>query len=282
MERKVLGKGLGALIPTGEEKPGAGVSEVPIKEIRPNPYQPRRAFPEDKMKELVASVRARGILSPVILRRWMDGYELIAGERRWRAAKEAGLKTIPALIREVSSDEILEIALIENLQREDLNPLEEAEAYQRLMQDHGLTQEEIARRVGRDRASVANSLRLLQLPAQLKDDLAHDRLTMGHARALLGLEGEGDQIRGRNFVISRGLSVRETERWVRTQKERRQRKPRVRDRAMNPEWKAIEDDLRRILGTQVKVAKAKRGGRLEIEFYSEKDLDRIWRLICQG
>jgi ParB family transcriptional regulator, chromosome partitioning protein len=282
MERKALGKGLGALIPLGEEKPGTGISEVPIKEIRPNPYQPRRAFPEEKMKELVASIRARGILSPVILRRWMDGYELVAGERRWRAAKEAGLKTIPALVKDVSSDEILEIALIENLQREDLNPLEEAEAYQRLMQDHGLTQEEIARRVGRDRASVANSLRLLQLPAQLKDDLAHDRLTMGHARALLGLEGEGDQIRGRNFVISRGLSVRETERWVRTQKERRQRKPRVRDRTLNPEWRAIEDDLRRILGTQVKVVKAKRGGRLEIEFYSEKDLDRIWRLICQG
>lgn len=279
MQRKVLGRGLEALIPSGEERPGPGVMEVPLAEIRPNPYQPRRAFSEEKMEELAASIRTRGILSPVILRRWMDGYELVAGERRWRAAKEAGLSTIPALIKDVSSDEILEIALIENLQREDLNPLEEAEAYQRLIQDHGLTQEEIARRVGRDRASVANALRLLHLPAQLKEDVAGGRLTMGHARALLGLEGEGRQIRARNHVISRGLSVRETERWVRSQKEGGREKRR--GLARNPQWKAIESDLQKKLGTRVKVMGGRRKGKVEIEFYSETDLDRIWRLICR-
>jgi ParB family chromosome partitioning protein len=231
------------------------------------------------MEELVASIRVRGVLSPVILRRWMDGYELVAGERRWRAAKEAGLKSIPALVKDVSSDEILEIALIENLQREDLNPLEEAEAYQRLIQDHGLTQEAIARRVGKDRASISNALRLLQLPPQLKEDLIGGSLSMGHARALLSLEGESRQVQTRNAVISRGLSVRETERWVKRLKEGRQEKGKT--PALSPQWKAIENDLQKVLGTRVKVIKGRNRGRVDIEFYSEKDLDRIWRLICR-
>jgi len=267
------------LIPLGEEGSKSEIQEIPVAEIRPNPYQPRKTFPQQKMEELVASVRARGILSPVILRRWMDGYELVAGERRWRAAKEAGLKAVPALIKDVSSDEILEIALIENLQREDLNPLEEAEAYQRLIQDHGLTQEAIAHRVGRDRASISNSLRLLHLPPRLKEDLSNGALTMGHARALLSLDGEGRQIQARNTVVSRGLSVRETERWVRRLKEgpREKGKP----LALSPQWKAIENDLQKVLGTRVKVIKGKNRGRVDIEFYSEKDLDRIWRLICR-
>jgi ParB family chromosome partitioning protein len=209
----------------------------------------------------------------------MDGYELVAGERRWRAAKEAGLKSIPALIKDVSSDEILEIALIENLQREDLNPLEEAEAYQRLIQDHGLTQEAIARRVGKDRASISNALRLLQLPPQLKEDLIGGSLSMGHARALLSLEGESRQMQARNAVISGGLSVRETERWVKRLKEGRQEKGRA--PALSPQWKAIESDLQKVLATRVKVIKGRNKGRVDIEFYSEKDLDRIWRLICR-
>ena len=279
MQRKALGRGLGALIPLGEEGAKSEVSEIPLTEIRPNPYQPRKAFAQEKMEELVASIRARGVLSPVILRRWMDGYELVAGERRWRAAKEAGLKTIPALIKDVSSDEILEIALIENLQREDLNPLEEAEAYQRLIQDHGLTQEVIARRVGKDRASISNALRLLQLPPQLKEDLVSGILSMGHARALLGLDGESRQVQARNAVISRGLSVRETERWVKRLKEGRQEKGKA--ATVSPQWKAIESDLQKVLGTRVKVIKGRRKGRVDIEFYSEKDLDRIWRLICR-
>jgi len=278
MQRKALGKGLGALIPLGEEGLKSGLFEIPVTEIRPNPYQPRKSFPEEKMEELVASIQARGVLFPVILRRWVDGYELVAGERRWRAAKEAGLKTIPALIKDVSSDEILEIALIENLQREDLNPLEEAEAYQRLIQDHGFTQEEISRRVGKDRASIANTLRLLHLPPQLKEDLIRGRLTMGHARALLSLEAEGKQLRARNIVIARGLSVRETERWVQGRK-RGRAIPR-KGPPLNPQWRAIEEDLQKELGTRVKVIKGKAAGRVEIEFYSEKDLDRIWRLIC--
>lgn len=279
MQRKALGKGLGALIPVGEEGFKAGVFEVPVAEIRPNPYQPRRLFPAEKMEELAASIRARGVLSPVILRRWVDGYELVTGERRWRAAKEAGLKTIPALIKEVSSDEILEIALIENLQREDLNPLEEAEAYQRLIQDHGLTQEEISRRVGKDRATIANALRLLHLPLPLKEDLGSGRLTMGHARALLSLEGEARQIRARNIVIGRGLSVRETERWVQGAKRAPGKK--TARAASNPHWKAIEGDLQRRLGTRVKVFGGRGAGRIEVEFYSEKDLDRIWRIVCR-
>ncbi|MDH7500597.1 MAG: ParB/RepB/Spo0J family partition protein [candidate division NC10 bacterium] len=278
MQRKALGKGLGALIPLGEEGPKAGLFEIPLEEIRPNPYQPRKSFPAQEMKELAASIRARGVLSPVILRRWVDGYELVAGERRWRAAKEAGLKTIPALVQDVSSDEILEIALIENLQREDLNPLEEAEAYQRLIQDHGLTQEEISRRVGKDRASIANILRLLHLPPPLKEDLANGRLTMGHARALLSLEGEARQLRARNLVVARGLSVRQTEELVQSEKKGRAKKGK--GSTFNPHWKAIEEDLGRRLGTRVKVFKGRGPGRVEIEFYSEKDLDRIWRLIC--
>jgi ParB family chromosome partitioning protein len=231
------------------------------------------------MEELAASIRVRGVLSPVILRRWMDGYELVAGERRWRAAKEAGLKSIPALIKDISSDEILEIALIENLQREDLNPLEEAEAYRRLIQDHGLTQEAIARRVGKDRASISNALRLLQLPRQLKEDLIGGSLSMGHARALLSLEGESRQVQARNAVISRGLSVRETERWVKGLKEGRQEKGKA--PTLSPQWKAIENDLQKVLATRVKVIKGRNKGRVDIEFYSEKDLDRIWRLICR-
>jgi ParB family chromosome partitioning protein len=227
----------------------------------------------------VASIRARGVLSPVILRRWVDGYELVAGERRWRAAKEAGLKAIPALIKDVSSDEILEIALIENLQREDLNPLEEAEAYQRLIQDHGLIQEEISRRVGKDRASIANTLRLLHLPPQLKEDLVSGKLTKGHARALLSLEGEGRQVRARNVVVARGLSVRQTEQWVRNQ--RKARAATGKPPALNSQWRAIEQDLQKRLGTRVKVVKGRAKGRVEIEFYTERDLDRIWRVICR-
>jgi ParB family chromosome partitioning protein len=173
----------------------------------------------------------------------------------------------------------LEIALIENLQREDLNPLEEAEAYQRLTQDHGLSQEEIARRVGRDRTSIANTLRLLHLPGQLKEDLVGGALTMGHARAILSLEGQGRQIQARNLVISRGLSVRETEKWVRSQKEGCKEKRKA--LMLTPQWKAIESDLQKVLGTRVKVVKGRSKGKVEIEFYSEKDLDRIWRLICR-
>jgi len=209
----------------------------------------------------------------------MDGCVLVVGEGRWWVANEAGLKSIPALIKDVSSDEILEIALIENLQREDLNPLEEAEAYQRLIQDHGLTQEAIARRVGKDRASISNALRLLQLPPQLKEDLIGGSLSMGHARALLGLEGESRQIQARNAVISRGLSVRETERWVKRLKEGRHEKGKA--PTLSPQWKAIENDLQKVLATRVRVIKGRNKGRVDIEFYSEKDLDRIWRLICR-
>jgi ParB family chromosome partitioning protein len=183
------------------------------------------------------------------------------------------------LIKDISSDEILEIALIENLQREDLNPLEEAEAYRRLIQDHGLTQEAIARRVGKDRASISNALRLLQLPRQLKEDLIGGSLSMGHARALLSLEGESRQVQARNAVISRGLSVRETERWVKGLKEGRQEKGKA--PTLSPQWKAIENDLQKVLATRVKVIKGRNKGRVDIEFYSEKDLDRIWRLICR-
>jgi ParB family chromosome partitioning protein len=277
VQRKALGKGLGALIPV-EEAATVGVMEVSVDQIRPNPFQPRRSFAPERLEELAESIRARGVLSPVILRRWGDGYELVAGERRWRAAKAAGLKTIPALIQEVSSDEVLEIALIENLQREDLNPLEEAEAYQRLMQEHGLTQEEISRRVGKDRASIANTLRLLNLPPQLKEDLLAGRITMGHARALLALGGEARQLRARALVLSRGLSVRQTEDLVReqTRTHSSSRKP----NSTPPQWRSIQDDLQRRLSTKVRLVKGRGKGKVEIEFYSEADLERIWRIIC--
>src|SRR5512137_1360789 len=209
-----LGRGLGALIP-GAELARVSVRELPLADLGLNPFQPRKHFNQAALEELASTIRDHGILTPVVVRRVSDGFQIVAGERRIRAARLAGLTHVPAIIRDASDSQALQMALVENLQREDLNPLEAAEAYQRLVDEFGLTQEELAGRLGRDRSSVANSLRLLRLPKRIRDDVAEGALSEGHARALLGLEKTGDQLKARDAVVKRGLTVRATEALVR-------------------------------------------------------------------
>jgi ParB family chromosome partitioning protein len=273
--RRVLGRGLEALIP-GEDR-GETV-QVPVEQIVPGKLQPRRFMDDAKLGELAASIRAHGLLSPIILRREGGHYEVVAGERRLRAARLVGLSAVPAVVKELSGQQALEVALVENVQREDLNPVEEAEAYQRLHEEFGLTQEEVARRVGRDRSSVANALRLLKLPRPIRGDLIRGALSEGHARALLGLERSADQLKARDEVVRRHLSVRATEALV-----RRLRRPRGPDRRaprIEPTVRAAEDGLREALGTKVRIRKRGAGGTIEVEFYSMEDLDRIYERVC--
>lgn len=278
--RKALGRGLGALLPGAEGAPAA--REVSLDAIAPAPHQPRQRFDEARLEELAASIRAHGILSPVILREGRDGYELVAGERRVRAARLAGLATIPAVIREASSARALELALVENIQREDLNPVEEAEAYRRLMDEFGLTQEEMARRVGRDRTSIANALRLLRLPRKVRQDLQVGTLTEGHARALLGLEKGADQLRARDRIVRGGLSVRGAEALVRRMRGRRDPRPSRQGAGRSPDLVALEEELQRALGTRVRIRRRGRRGTLEIAFTSDADLERICERIGVG
>lgn len=276
MGRQALGRGLEALIPLAKGEPG--IVEIPLAEIRPSPFQPRKRFDDKKLDELAASVRAQGILSPVIVRQILGGYELVAGERRLRAAERAGLERIPAVVREMSNAEMLEVALIENVQREDLNPIEEAEVYRRLIEEFGLTQEGMASRVGKDRASIANALRLLKLPDSIREDLIEGVMSAGHARALLGLEGGDLQGKAREAVIRRGLSVRATELLVKRLKSGSARDRTIRRKAAG--LAQAEEQLRRALATKVRITRRGQRGRIEVEFYSEDDLDRLVRKIC--
>ena len=276
-ERRALGRGLGTLL-AGPEIPG--VREVPVDAIAANPRQPRKRFDQEGIDSLTASIREQGVISPLILRRGRDGYELVAGERRLRAARLAGLKTVPAIVREVADAQALELALVENLQREDLNAVEAAEAYRRLVEDFGQSQDGVARRVGKDRSTVSNALRLLRLPRKILDDIVAGVLAEGHARALLALDREADQIRARDRIVKGGLSVRGAEALVRRLKgpgAAGRRRPR-RDHNLA----ALEDRLRGALGTKVRIARRGRGGRVEIEFYSEEDLDRLLELLGAG
>src|SRR5436853_4516528 len=211
LKRPALGRGLGALIPGGSPSERKGVMNLGIEEIRPNKAQPRRHFDDAHIEELADSIRSKGVLLPLIVRRIAEGYVLVAGERRWRAAQRAGLRELPVMVREVSEKEAFELALIENIQREDLNPVEEAEAYKRLIEEHGLTQEELATRVGKDRSTVANALRLLRLPDPIKEAIVAGQLSMGHARALLAIPEEGDLKKAAEKVIDENLSVRAVE-----------------------------------------------------------------------
>ncbi|MBZ0169271.1 chromosome partitioning protein [Candidatus Methylomirabilis lanthanidiphila] len=274
-QRRALGRGLETLIPGADL---SGVMQVRIEEIAPGTSQPRHSMNDAKLNELAASIKAHGVLLPILLRRDGGRLEVVAGERRLRAARIAGLDTVPALVKEFSSSQALEVALVENLQREDLNPIEQAEAYLRLQDEFGLTQEEVARRVGRDRSSVANALRLLKLPTQVQGDLVDGTLSEGHARALLGLERAADQIRARDETIRRGLSVRATETLVRRLKQV-DTAPK-RPVASEPAILAAEDALRQALGTKVHICKKGKGGTIEVEFYSTDDLDRIYERIC--
>jgi ParB family transcriptional regulator, chromosome partitioning protein len=240
-----------------------------------NPHQPRKSFDSKGLSELTASIRTSGVIQPVVVRRQGQGYQLIAGERRWRAAKMAGLERIPALLREATDGESLELALIENLLREDLNPMDEAEAYHKLLAEFEWTQEELAQRVGRDRSSIANCLRLLKLPEPVQTDLRAGRLTMGHARALLSLTSPADQLKLREEILAHSWSVRATEEGV--QKRAASRGPRRR----SAELAALEDALRQSLMTKVRLVGSDRRGRIEILYASTDELDRLVGMITK-
>ncbi len=274
MNRRGLGRGLGALLSSTPAK-GEALLEVPIDLIAPNPNQPRKSFDSNGLSELTASIRSSGVIQPVVVRRQGQGYQLIAGERRWRAAKIAGLERIPALLREATDGESLELALIENLLREDLNPIDEAEAYQKLLAEFEWTQEELAQRVGRDRSSIANCLRLLKLPEPVQKDLRAGRLTMGHARALLSLTSPADQLKLREEILAHSWSVRATEEGV--QKRAASGAPRRR----SAELAALEDALRQSLMTKVRLVGSDRRGRIEILYASTDELDRLVGMITK-
>ena len=272
--RQALGKGLGALIPDKPLAEGEGKKSFftcGIEEIQPNPFQPRKTFNEEPLQELVQSIREKGILQPLVVRRKGERYELIAGERRWRAAQKAGIKEVPILVRNVSESELLELSLIENIQREDLNPIEEAEAYKGLAEQFHLTQEDISQKVGKDRATVANALRLLRLPPEIKQSLAEGKVTVGHARALLGLDSPEKQRAAWRKVLSGGLSVRQTENLIK----RLRPKTSAGSAKSTPEWESLVDELQRSLGTRVRIVGRKKRGRIEIDFYSPEELERI-------
>jgi ParB family chromosome partitioning protein len=249
--------------------------ELPIDSIVRNPNQPRKDFSDKALRELAASLGQSGVLQPVVVRRLGDGYQLVVGERRWRAAKLAGLTRIPAVIRETTDAQSMELALVENLLREDLNPMEEAEAYQRLLAEFGWTQEELAQRVQRDRSSIANCLRLLKLPELIQADLRANRLTMGHARALLSLDSPADQLRLREEILTHSWSVRATEEGVQAKRAKPPRRPPRR----SVELAAVEDSLRVALATRVRVVGSERAGRIEIVYSSREELDRLAELI---
>ena len=276
-QRRGLGRGLGALFP-GAEAPGATSLEIPLAELEANPFQPRRHFDQAGLDELAATIRAHGVLTPVVVRRGPGGYQVVAGERRVRAARLAGLTRIPAVIKEASDAQALEMALVENLQREDLNPVEGAEAYHRLIEEFGLTQEAVAERVGRDRSSVANALRILRLPRRVREDLAAGTLSEGHGRALLGLEKPADQLKARDVIVKRGLTVRATEALVR--RLRGGSPTRIhRQTPDEPNLQALEDRLREALGTKIRIIRDGKGGTVAISYFSHEDLTRLVDLI---
>ncbi len=286
MNRKALGKGIEALIPDFEEgvpesEHTGGSVDLLIDEIVPNRLQPRKHFDDEKFNELERSIREHGVLQPVIVQKGKKGYELVVGERRWRASKKAGLKKISAIIREVTDTESLEIALIENLNRQDLNPIEEADGYARLANDLGLTQEKIAKRMGKSREAVANTIRLLKLPRKVKEDMIAGKLTMGHARALLGLSTEKEIEAMRRKIVGQVLTVRQTEAQV-TQTKGETGNPAVKKKAKKDIFiRNLEMELERRLGTRVEIAPGKKGGKLIITYYSDDDLERIRGMVVQ-
>lgn len=282
MNRKALGRGLGALLSSDRtiDLGSAEPSEIEIESIVPGSMQPRTHFDEGSLEGLAESIRSHGVVQPLLVRRREEGYELIAGERRWRAAKLAGLTRVPVVIREVPDDQLLEIALIENIQRENLNPIEEAQAYRKLIETVGLTQEALATRVGRDRSYITNYLRLLKLPNDLQQLVVEGRLSTGHARTVLGLSQEELQRRVVRQIIEGGLSVRATEQLVQKLTQEKPAKGSLTARAVDPNVRAAETKLRRALGTQVKIHMAGDGrGRVEISFFNAQDLDRIYSLL---
>jgi ParB family chromosome partitioning protein len=279
--RRALGRGLNALIPTTETQ--AGAAEIPVARVSPNPHQPRQSIAEESLAELAASIREHGVIQPLVVTQSGDEYQLIAGERRWRAAQLAGLTTIPAIIKESTPQQMLELALVENVQRADLNPLEEAGAYRQLMDDFGLTQEEVAARVGKSRTAVANIVRLLRLPDDVKAALAADRISEGHARALLALPTAQLQRQVLAIIEARGLNVRQVEELVRRiqlESEADESEAEAQP-ALSPQDRDVVDKFQARLGTRVNLVRSKKGGRLVIHFYSEEELQAIYEAIVR-
>ena len=276
-----LGRGLASLIPAHTGSP-ATILDIPLARVTPNPVQPRRRFDEASLQELAASIREHGVLQPVLVTETLEGYQIIAGERRVRAARLAGLDRIPAVLRQLASTEQLEIALVENVQRADLDPIDEALAYRQLIDEFGLTQERVAERVGKARTSVANTLRLLDLHPDVQAAIADGRLTEGHGRALGGLSTDA-QARALGTVISAGLSVRQTEELVRRLRDPKPPKPTASpSAALDPDLERVEEDLRQRLGTKVTLSRSRKGGRIVIEYYSDEDLGRLYERLVGG
>lgn len=286
MQRKALGRGLEALIPGSSGTPnplgapatgvidraGPGAMQIPIAEIAPNPHQPRSRFDDEAIRELASSIKTSGVLQPLLVRSRPDGYQLVAGERRLRAADVAGLKTVPAIVREVSDQEMVEFALVENIQREDLNPIDEAKAFQMLTAELKLTHEQISERVGKQRVSITNAIRLLSLPVEVQDMVSRGTLSAGHARALLALESSGDQLASSRYVVAKGFSVRRTEAYVRRKMRKQHARPRARKHDGLGEW---ETKLQQRFGTHVSIAPGRKGGRVVFEYYGQEDLERL-------
>jgi ParB family transcriptional regulator, chromosome partitioning protein len=280
MKRKALGKGLSALLPDPEPAAPAAAettSEAPVGSLEPNPFQPRSAMDPARLGELAASIRESGVVQPILVRRRGDRFQIIAGERRWRAAQQAGLASVPIVVRDVADDRLLELALVENIQRQELSPLEEAQAFHRLQEELRLTQEDVARKVGRDRTTITNTLRLLRLPREVRELLHAGGLDAGHGRALLALDKAEDQVALAREAARRGLSVREVERRVALMRAPRARAAPSRD----ANTRAAEERLRAALGTRVEIARRGKGGQLRIAFNSEAELSRLFELLVR-
>jgi ParB family chromosome partitioning protein len=284
MKRKALGKGLAALLPEEPARGEGGVLlEVEPARIDPNPDQPRQHIDPDKLAELADSMREQGIVQPLVVRKLGSRYQLIAGERRWRAAQQAGLEKVPVVVRDVTDEQVLEIALVENIQREELNPIEEASAYRRLVSELGYSQEQLAARVGKDRSTVANLLRLLRLPREVRDLIAKQQLSPGHARPLLALPSPESQLEIAQLIASQGLSVRDVERRVQSVNAKPEKPPKPR---VDANTREAEHRMEQMLGTVVKIRRQGRGkrqrGRVEIVFHSEEELHRLYEIVQRG
>lgn len=277
MKRKALGKGLDALLP--EAAPKSALAQLDIDQIQPNPLQPRAYFEPNKLEELAASLREKGVLQPIVVRPTPTGYEIIAGERRWRAAQRAELRRVPAIIQDVSDEEMLELALIENIQRADLSAIEEAQAYNLMVEQFGLTQEQVAQRVGRSRVAVTNTLRLLQLPRYIQELVVSEKLSMGHARALLPLEA-GDQKQLADLILAKGLSVRDVERKVQ-QILKRAKEGGVKPKKKDPNITAAERRLEQRWHTQVEIRSRGKSGQIILHYHSQEELDRIYESLLE-
>ena len=284
MERKALGKGISALIPTKEpdSTKHEEVLQIPLEQIRPSPFQPRVDFDNQTMEELTQSIKEKGVIQPVLVRRSGNYYELIAGERRFRAANILNLKEIPAIVKNVDDRDSLEIALIENIQRQSLNPVEEAHAYQFLVDKFGVTHEKISEVLGKARATVTNTLRLLNLPAEIQGEIKKGRISFAHGRALLEVEDLNQQRRYAAEIISKELSVRELENLIKSQRRRMPKHKMGLAASREPYVAVLEEELQHVLATKVRISKRKKRGHILIEFYSQEDLNRIMKIIRGG